>query len=133
MVPHPGENGKSHLREPVQIPSIELDRKGGRALHRQICAQLIAAIGTGGIQTGARLPSTRLLSTYLDVSRNTVLQAYEELASRGILETRHGSGVYVSGPRTRSRGIEVIAKAAHFPSRRIGIEDLDGNSIAMNY
>jgi GntR family transcriptional regulator/MocR family aminotransferase len=133
MVPDPGENGKSHLREPVHIPSIQLERDSARPLHRQISEQIAASIRTGAMHPGARLPSTRLLATYLEVSRNTVLTAYDELASQGSIESQHGSGVYVCGMQTRPRNIEAIAKAAYFPQRRIEVEDLDGNSIAMNY
>jgi GntR family transcriptional regulator/MocR family aminotransferase len=129
MVPHPGENGKSHLREPLHIPRIALDRNGASPLHLQICEQIKAA----ALHPGTRLPSTRLLAEYLGVSRNTVLAAYDELASRGMVETRQGSGVYACGARTRPRKIEAIAKAAGFPSRQIAIQDLDGNSIAINY
>jgi GntR family transcriptional regulator/MocR family aminotransferase len=128
MVAHPGENGKSHLRRPLYIPLILLDRKSARPLHRQLCDQIKATI-----QPETRLPSTRLLATYLGVSRNTVVAAYDELASQGLIEARQGSGVYVRGASSKPRGIEAIAKAACFPSRQIVIADLDGNSIAMNY
>lgn len=133
MVPDPGENRKSHLREPVQIPRIALDRDSPRPLHRQIREQLMASITSGTMHPGTRLPSSRLLAACLEVSRNTVLTAYEELASEGMIESRHGSGVYVRGMRSKPHKIESIAKAAHFPLRRVEIADLDGNSIAMNY
>jgi GntR family transcriptional regulator/MocR family aminotransferase len=127
-VPDPGENEKSHLRRPLHIPRIVLDRTSVRPLHRQIFEQIKA-----GIQPGTRLPSTRLLATYLGVSRNTVVAAYDELTSEGLIEARHGSGVYAPGASHQPRKMESIAKAAHFPSRRIRIDDPDGNAIAMNY
>ncbi len=42
-----------------------------------------------------KLPSSRSLAQYLQVSRSTVVLAYEQLISEGYLESRKGSGVYV--------------------------------------
>ena len=44
----------------------------------------------------ARLPSTRQLAQHLNVSRNTVIAAYEQLVAEGYLESKIGSGFYVA-------------------------------------
>ncbi len=72
-----------------------LDRRGEAPLHRQLYAALLDAILRGVLTPGARLPSTRALAIDLDVSRNTVLQAIEQLAAEGYLEGRGGSGTFV--------------------------------------
>ncbi|MBD0787240.1 PLP-dependent aminotransferase family protein [Vibrio sp. Y2-5] len=45
---------------------------------------------------GGKLPSTRKLAEELQLSRNTVTAAYEQLAAEGYIEARSGSGFYVS-------------------------------------
>ncbi len=48
---------------------------------------------------GGRVPSVRKLAAELGVSVPTVRAAQALLAARGLLEIRHGSGVYVTRPR----------------------------------
>jgi len=43
------------------------------------------------------LPATRELAAELGVSRNTVMNAFEQLLAEGYVEGRVGSGTYVSG------------------------------------
>lgn len=45
---------------------------------------------------GGKLPSTRKLAGELSISRNTVIAAYEQLVAEGYLESRVGSGFFVS-------------------------------------
>src|SRR3954447_21197223 len=65
-------------------------------LYQQIYDRLRAAILAGQIQSGTRLPSTRALATALGVSRNTVLNAYDQLLAEGYLNSREGSGTVVA-------------------------------------
>lgn len=53
--------------------------------------------GEWGVDT--RLPAERTLAATLGVSRSTVREAIQRLVSRGLLETRAGSGVYVVATR----------------------------------
>ena len=43
-----------------------------------------------------KLPSTRKLSQDLELSRNTVIAAYEQLVAEGYLNSQKGSGFYVA-------------------------------------
>ena len=58
-------------------------------LHRRIYDALKSAIHAGRLGPGARLPSTRTLATDLDVSRNTVTLAYEQLVAEGYVVSRN--------------------------------------------
>jgi DNA-binding FadR family transcriptional regulator len=51
-----------------------------------------------GIKPGQRLPSERELSTTLAVSRPSLREAMIALELSGIIEVRHGSGVYLCEP-----------------------------------
>jgi GntR family transcriptional regulator / MocR family aminotransferase len=75
---------------------VQLDRDG--PLYRQIYAALRRSILEGDYPAGSRVPSTRALTASLNVSRNVVLLAFEQLAAEGYLEGRPGSGTYVVSP-----------------------------------
>ena len=65
-------------------------------LYRQIYDKLRERILSGELAGGKRLPSSRDLADQLDVSRNVVLLAYEQLEAEGYVIGRSGSGTYVS-------------------------------------
>lgn len=73
---------------------LELDGNGPH--YAQLARALQAAIRTGRLPTGARLPPTRELARELALSRTTVLAAYEQLRAEGHIEGRVGSGSYVA-------------------------------------
>lgn len=74
---------------------LRLDRTTGEPLQRQLLVQLRAAISSGQLAGGTRLPSSRALATALGVSRNVVVSAFDELFAEGYVTGRHGSGTYV--------------------------------------
>lgn len=61
-------------------------------LYKQVYQRLRTAILNGQIPAGTRLPSTRALSEALGVSRNTVLNAYDQLTAEGYIQGKEGSG-----------------------------------------
>ena len=65
-------------------------------LYEQIYEYIRSEIRAGSIVSGEKLPSTRSLSRYLDVSRSTVELAYEQLLSEGYIEARPYRGYYVA-------------------------------------
>ena len=79
---------------PVQS-LIQLERNSGLPLYRQICQKLREAILSGELAEGARLPTERTLASELGVNRTTVMNAYNELASEGLIEGHVGRGTLV--------------------------------------
>jgi len=65
-------------------------------LYQQLYTHLQTAILTGEMKPGIRLPSTRALANQLNVSRNTVLNAYQQLIGGGYLDGRVGNGTFVA-------------------------------------
>ena len=65
-------------------------------LYQQLYERLRAAILTGHIAAGTVLPSTRGLAEVLGISRNTVLNAYDQLAAEGYVLGKEGSGTVVA-------------------------------------
>jgi 2-aminoadipate transaminase len=74
---------------------IHLDRSSGLPLYRQICQGLREAILSGELAEGVRLPTERALANELEVNRTTVMNAYNELASEGLIEGHVGRGTLV--------------------------------------
>lgn len=58
--------------------------------------RLETALLDGTWAAGTRLPSERALAERFGVSRNTVREALQRLAARGLLQSRRGAGVYVT-------------------------------------
>ena len=67
--------------------AISLDTHSKIPLYQQIYDYIREEIRRRQILPGERLPSSRSLSSYLQVSRSTVELAYEQLVSEGYLES----------------------------------------------
>lgn len=83
-------------RSVESLIALDINHDGTEPLHRQVYAGIRDAILTGRLAPGGLLPSTRTLSRDLSLSRNTVMTAYELLASEGYTESRGGSATRVS-------------------------------------
>jgi len=64
--------------------------------YKKIEDHILNLVQSGVLQPGERLPSLRKMAASTKVSVPTVAQAYAELESRGVLESRERSGFYVS-------------------------------------
>lgn len=77
---------------------LDLDPAREAPLYQQIVEQVTARVRSGAFPPGFRLPPTRDLARALEVHRNTVVRAFEELTAAGLLRSRVGSGTFVSEP-----------------------------------
>ncbi|WP_053374920.1 MocR-like pyridoxine biosynthesis transcription factor PdxR [Paenibacillus sp. FJAT-27812] len=75
---------------------FSIDRQATAPMFRQVFNALQAAILTGQLQAGYKLPSTRELAEQLNVSRNVILEAYDLLLAEGYINGRSGAGTYVA-------------------------------------
>jgi GntR family transcriptional regulator / MocR family aminotransferase len=75
-------------------PVLDVNRK--EPLYLQLYTYIKDEIYSGNIAPSIRLPSVRKLSDYLQVSRNTVEAAYQQLVAEGYVESRPRSGLYVA-------------------------------------
>ena len=76
---------------------IHLDTGGESPLYEQIYTHIRRQIECAQIEPGEKLPSSRALSAYLQVSRSTVDMAYGQLAAEGYVEARPCRGYFVCG------------------------------------
>lgn len=72
-----------------------VDKKSGASLYEQLYEQLKQQILSGNMVAGQRLPATRELASEYQLSRNTVINAYQQLEVEGYIKPIIGSGYYV--------------------------------------
>ncbi|MFN3496023.1 MAG: PLP-dependent aminotransferase family protein, partial [Hydrogenophaga sp.] len=122
------------LSEFLLAEMSRLGTQGALPLHRQLYEALRRAMLDGKLGAGERLPSSRDLSQDLDLSRNTVVAAINQLSVEGYLASRVGSGTYVNDnvPRaTPGRSARASAGQAASPqARRLSTR---GHALATTY
>ena len=77
----------------------------------QAAELLLERIRAGEWELGAKLPGETTLAPQLGVGRSTVREAIRQLAGRGILTTRQGSGVFVTALDTHDDWETVLRRA----------------------
>jgi GntR family transcriptional regulator/MocR family aminotransferase len=98
-------------------------------LQRRVYDSFVAAILGGHLRPGDRLPSSRALAGALGIGRNTAIWALEQLVAEGFVETRRGTGTFVSSeldnvaagrehghrrPATAGAALKVAERAARY-------------------
>ena len=100
-----------------------INPKSPLPIYRQIIDGICRAVAAGTLAPGDRLPSVRELAAQLLVNPNTVARVYRDLERDGLLETRRGTGTFISsraaalaeGERRRlvSQKLEEVARDVH--------------------
>lgn len=103
--------GSSLLSSPLARGPGSLPRQ------RQLIQRLKQAILAGQLPAGGKLPSSRALSEELEISRNTVLIAYEQLTAEGyVIADRQGTRVAPLSASARSAARQAVAADAEPPA-----------------
>jgi DNA-binding transcriptional regulator YhcF (GntR family) len=105
----------------VQDVGIRIDREGDVPVGVQLAWALRGAIESGVLRAGDRLPPLRELAIEVGVNANTLRAAYAKLEADGLIETRHGSGTYVTGASDR-RDLSRLVGAASRAARDAGVD-----------
>ena len=77
------------------MPIFEVDSRSPTPIYAQLDRAIRAAIATGKLEEGARLPTVRQLAVDLAVNANTVARVYAQLEREGVLQTQRGVGTFV--------------------------------------
>jgi GntR family transcriptional regulator len=80
-------------------------------LYAQIAARIRVGIAAGDFAPGEALPSVRALAAELRINPATVVQAYRDLETEGLVITRHGAGTFVQDVAVDRRKRERNAEA----------------------
>jgi GntR family transcriptional regulator/MocR family aminotransferase len=83
----------------MSVPKIHIDPESAVPVYRQIADGIRIAAEEGRLAPGHRLPPTRELARSLSVNRQTVVAAYEHLATEGWVRSHTGKGTFVTDPR----------------------------------
>lgn len=79
----------------------------GRTRVSQVMVAIEARIASRRLAPGARLPSVRDFAEEMQVSKSTVVDAYDRLVAEGAIAARRGSGFYVAG-QTRPLSLKAL-------------------------
>ncbi|HEY0395438.1 MAG TPA: FadR/GntR family transcriptional regulator [Candidatus Elarobacter sp.] len=69
-----------------------------RRLHAHVVEALVPRIASGELAPGSLLPTEPAMSARFGVSRSVVREALRVLATKGLIDVRHGSGTRVTAP-----------------------------------
>ena len=75
---------------------VRIDSESRVPIYAQIVEQIKAQIAAGQLTPGDQLPTIRQLATDLRINFNTVVRAYLELESDGLISTQRGRGTFVA-------------------------------------
>ncbi len=79
------------MQKSFPLDALAIDRALDVPLHRQLYGALRRMIKERHLAAGSALPSSRSLAQDLGIARNTVVSAYEQLATEGYVAARPGA------------------------------------------
>lgn len=109
--------------------------------YEQLRRQISDAIASGVLPTGSQLPTVRQLARDLGVANGTVMRAYSELESDGLVRTARGAGTTVMAVSELSQAdlrdrLTKLARAYVDNARLLGAADakiVSAVRLAMDY
>lgn len=77
----------------------EIDPMSATPIYRQAADHIAAAVASGALAPGARLPAERDLAEQWGIAYLTVRRAMAHLRERGVVETVQGKGTFIAERR----------------------------------
>ncbi len=74
---------------------LTVNSRSGVPMYVQIVEQVKHALEVGTLQPGEQLPTVRRLASDLTIAPNTIVKAYNDLQTMGLIESRPGAGTVV--------------------------------------
>ncbi|PYE88929.1 GntR family transcriptional regulator [Phyllobacterium leguminum] len=78
-------------------PTFDDAAQNESTLVEKVMGIIRGRIAALSLSPGARLPSIRRLAETMDVSKSTVVDAYDRLVAEGVIQSRRGAGFFVAG------------------------------------
>ncbi len=75
----------------------KLPTADGSTLVERVMQAIRKRIAGRSLAPGAKLPSLRSFAETMQVSKSTVVEAYDRLSAEGVIQSRRGAGFYVAG------------------------------------
>src|SRR5262245_25199854 len=93
--------------------SLTVSPRSDQPLADQIVAGIRRQIEDRHLRPGSKLPSIRDFAATYNVSRFTVVEAYDRLVATGHLQSRRGSGFYIAGPAVQTEAAHPAPADGH--------------------
>jgi GntR family transcriptional regulator len=119
---HPDNHLSLSSERRLEEFAAAIDRDADVPIGLQLGWALSARIHDGELQPGQRLPGLREMAQASGLNVNTVRAVYQRLEQRGLLESRQGSGTFVSATLRRPSAIGAIAADAAREAEAIGVD-----------
>jgi GntR family transcriptional regulator len=119
------------------VIDFRVDKAGSVPAYAQLVRQVREAMRLGLLHPGDQLPTVREVVTSCRVNAATVLKAYRELEMSGLVESRQGSGTFVTGslgstdPHVMARLRGGLARWLD-QAREAGLEDEDVQALVAS-
>ena len=84
------------MRAAILGSMFQVDASAARPPFEQLKDQVVAAITSGELREGDRMPTVRALAQQLGLAVNTVARSYRELEAGHLIETRGRAGTVVA-------------------------------------
>ncbi len=116
---------------------FHVEKAGSVPAYAQLVRQVRETMRLGLLHPGDRLPTVREVVTSCRVNAATVLKAYRELEMSGLVESRQGSGTFVTGtlgstdPHVMARLRGGLARWLA-QAREAGLEDEDVQALVTS-
>lgn len=110
--------------EPIGLAfdDVAIDRHAEVPIGVQLAWAVRGRIADGRVQAGEQLPGLRELAEMTGVNVNTVRAVYQRLEQEGLIDSRQGSGTFVTSTPQRASAVATIAADAAREARRTGVE-----------
>lgn len=86
---------------------FHIDKQHSVSLQDQLFELIANRVLDGLLQPGTAMPSTRVMASMLNISRNTVIITYEKLTAEGFLTAEKRKGYFVTDEGLHSKNIQV--------------------------
>ena len=88
--------------------NIKATKKPRENLTQKVIGQLKAQIDSGKLNVGDKLPTEQQLISQLGVSRTVIREAVASLKAAGLLQPKHGVGVFVTAPEKSTQKLNLL-------------------------
>lgn len=114
-----------------------LDFNNNKAIYMQIADDICDKVLTGEISADQRIPSVREYAVSVEVNVNTVMRAYEYLASQEIIYNKRGLGFFAASDSHDKvialRRHEVLGEGVNTVFRQLAMLDITPDQLADMY
>jgi DNA-binding transcriptional regulator YhcF (GntR family) len=106
----------------IDLDDLKVNRDGEVPIGVQLAWALRARIGDGRLAPGQRLPGLRELAELVGINANTARAVYQRLEQEGWIESRQGTGTFVSNGIQEPSAVGQIAADAARQARTTGVD-----------